>query len=327
MRAFWQMLQEAFRQWSEDKPFELAAALAYYTLFSLAPLLLIAITIAGVVFGREVTERQLMTTFGGLVGPQGAEAIQGLLHSASQPQSGLLGTLLGIVTLLIGAGGVVGQLQDSLNTIWGVAPKPGRGLLGMVQDRFVSLGMVLGVGFLLLVSLVVSTVLSAAIHFLSGALPGGEGLWHVVELVVSFGFVTLLFALIYKVLPAVEIAWRDVWVGAGMTAVLFTVGKFLLGLYLGQSGVTSAYGAAGSLVLVLVWVYYSGLIFFFGAEFTQVYANTYGTGVKPDETAMAVEDKAAQAQHVEHGTPERRSPRPRVDAHSGAHPLVESKVP
>jgi membrane protein len=327
MRAFWQMLQETFRQWSEDKPFELAAALAYYTLFSLAPLLLIAITIAGVVFGREATEQQLMTTFGGLVGPQGAEAIQGLLHSASQPQSGLLGTLLGIVTLLIGAGGVVGQLQDSLNTIWGVAPKPGRGLLGMLQDRFVSLGMVLGVGFLLLVSLVVSTVLSAAIHFLSGALPGGEGLWHVVELVVSFGFVTLLFALIYKVLPAVEITWRDVWVGAGMTAVLFTVGKFLLGLYLGQSGVTSAYGAAGSLVLVLVWVYYSGLIFFFGAEFTQVYANTYGRGVTPDATAIAVEDKAAQAQHGGHEAPERQSPRPRADAHSEAHPLVERKVP
>jgi membrane protein len=318
IRTFWQMLKETFNQWSVDEPFQLAAALAYYTLFSLAPLLLIAITIAGFVFGREVTERQLITTFGGLVGPQGAEAIQGLLQSASQPQSGLFGTLLGIVTLLIGAGGVVGQLQDSLNTIWGVAPKPGRGLLGMVQDRFVSLAMVLGVGFLLLVSLTVSTVLSAAIHFMSGVLPGSEGLWHVVELLVSFGFVTLLFALIYKVLPAVHIAWRDVWIGAGMTAALFTIGKFLIGLYLGQSGVTSAYGAAGSLVLVLMWVYYSALIFFFGAEFTQVYANTYGSGVKPDQDAVVVEDKTARAKNAVQADKEPRVERPQAEANNRA---------
>ncbi len=296
LSAFWALCKATFTQWSADKPFQLAAALAYYTLFSLAPLLLIAITIAGVVFGREATEQQIITTFGGLVGSQGAQAIQGLLRSASRPAAGVLGTLISIVTLLIGAGGVVGQLQDSLNTIWGVTPKPGRGLWGMLQDRFVSLGMVLGVGFLLLVSLIVSTALSAAIHFVSGALPGGEGLWHIVELVVSLGFITLLFALIYKFLPAVEIAWRDVWVGAAMTAALFTLGKFLIGLYLGHSGVSSAYGAASSLVLVLVWVYYSGLIFFFGAEFTQVYANTYGRGVKPDPDAQVVEDKTARAQ-------------------------------
>jgi len=320
------MLKETFNQWSEDKPFQLAASLAYYTLFSLAPLLLIAITIAGLVFGREATQQQIINTFGGLVGPQGAQAIQGMLQGASQPKSGVLGTILGLVTLLIGAGGVVGQLQDSLNTIWGVAPKPGRGLLGMVQDRFVSLGMVLGVGFLLLVSLVVSTVLSAAIHFMSGVLPGGEALWHIVELVVSFGFVTLLFALIYKVLPAVAIAWRDVWVGAGMTALLFMVGKLLIGLYLGRSGIGSAYGAAGSLVLVLVWVYYSGLIFFFGAEFTQVYANTYGTGVKPGKGAMVVEDKTGRAKREVRGE-EPPARRPRVEADGGAHPLSESNVP
>jgi membrane protein len=285
-----------------------------------------SITIAGLVFGREATQQQIINTFGGLVGPQGAQAIQGLLQGASQPKSGVLGTILGLVTLLIGAGGVVGQLQDSLNTIWGVAPKPGRGLLGMVQDRFVSLGMVLGVGFLLLVSLVVSTVLSAAIHFMSGMLPGGEALWQSVELLVSFGFVTLLFALIYKILPAVAIAWRDVWVGAGMTALLFMVGKFLIGLYLGRSGIGSAYGAAGSLVLVLVWVYYSGLIFFFGAEFTQVYANTYGTGVKPGKGAMVVEDKTGRAKK-EVREEEPRARRPRVEADGGAHPLTESNVP
>jgi len=317
------MLTATFRQWSEDKPFQLAAALAYYTLFSLAPILLIATTIAGLVFGREATEQQILTTFGGLVGPQGAQAIQDLLQSASRPQAGVLGTILGVVTLLIGAGGVVGQLQDSLNLIWGVAPKPGRGLLGMVQERFVSLAMVLSVGFVLLVSLVVSTVLSAAIHFLSGVLPGGEVLWHLVELLVSFGIVTLLFALIYKVLPAVVIGWRDVWIGAGMTGLLFTIGKFLIGLYLGRSGVSSAYGAAGSLVLVLVWVYYSGLIFFFGAEFTQVYANTYGTGVKPGKDAMVVEDNTGRAKDEVHDGKEPRVHRPREQEPSRILPLTE----
>jgi membrane protein len=227
----------------------------------------------------------------------------------------VLGILLSLVTLLIGAGGVIGQLQDSLNLIWGVAPKPGRGLLGMVQDRFVSLGMVLGVGFLLLVSLVVSTGLSATLHFMSGRLPGGETLWHMVELGISFGFVTMLFALIYKVLPAVQLAWRDVWIGAGMTALLFTLGKFLIGLYLGRSGVSSAYGAAGSLVVVLVWVYYAGLIFFFGAEFTQVYANTYGTGVKPAKDAMVVEDKTGQSKESEQHAARPRAQRRGEQAH------------
>jgi membrane protein len=316
-QSYWRLLTETFTQWSEDKPFQLAAALAYYTLFSLAPLLLIAITITGVVFGREATEQQIVNTLGGLVGPQGAQAIRELLRSASHPQAGVLGTLISILTLLIGAGGVVGQLQDSLNTIWGVAPKPGRGLWGLLKDRFVSLSLVLGVGFLLLVSLLVSTVLSAAITFMSGALPGGEGLWHAVELGVSFGFTTLLFALIYKLLPAVEIAWRDVWVGAAMTAVLFTLGKFLIGLYLGQSGIDSAYGAASSLVLVLVWVYYAGLIFFFGAEFTQVYANTYGTGVTPGKEAMVSEDKTTRAKHAVHEEHLPRSERPREGANSG----------
>jgi membrane protein len=183
-------------------------------------------------------------------------------------------------------------------------------MLGMVQDlHFVSLAMVLGVGFLLLVSLVVSTGLSAALHFLSGRLPGGEALWNSVELGVSFGLVSVLFALIYKVLPAVPLAWRDVWVGAGITALLFTLGKFLLGLYLGQSGVSSAYEAAGSLVVVLVWVYYAGLIFFFGAEFTQVYANTYGTGVKPGKDAMVVEDKSSWATEERHSDQERHTHR------------------
>ena len=275
--VLWQLLKETYTQWSAAKPFQLAASLAYYTLFSLAPLLLIAIAVAGLVLGREATEQQILTTFQGLVGPQGAQAIQGLLHSASTPGSGILATVIGIVTLLIGAGGVVGQLQEALNTIWEVKAKPGGGLWGLLRTRFVSFAMVLGVGFLLLVSLLISAALAAMIQVMRGVLPGGEMLWHSLEFLVSLGLITLLFALIYKVLPDVEIAWRNVWIGAGMTALLFTVGKVLLGLYLGQKGITSPYGAAGSLVLVLLWVYYSGLIFFFGAAFTKVSAARYDT--------------------------------------------------
>jgi membrane protein len=306
--TFWQLLKETYTQWSAAKPFQLAAALAYYTLFSLAPLLLIAIAIAGLVFGREATEQQILTTFQGLMGPQGAQAIQGLLQSASTPASGVLATVIGIVTLLIGAGGVVGQLQEALNTIWEVEAKPGGGLWSLLRTRFVSFAMVLGVGFLLLVSLLVSAALAAMIAVMRGALPGGEVLWHGVEFLVSLGLITVLFALIYKVLPDVDIAWREVWIGAALTAVLFTVGKWLLGLYLGRKGVTSPYGAAGSLVLVLLWVYYSGLIVFFGAALTKVYATTYGAGMRPaaqtvmrkDQTEPQVGAKTDYTQHPRH---------------------------
>ena len=299
LSAFWQLLKETYTQWSAAKPFQLAAALSYYTLFSLAPLLLISIAVAGLVFGREATEQQILTTFQGLVGPQGAEAIQGLLHGASTPESGILATMIGIVTLLIGAGGVVGQLQEALNTIWEVKANPEWGLWGLLRTRFVSFAMVLGVGFLLLVSLLISAVLAAMIQVMSGMLPGSEMLWHGLEFLVSLGLITLLFALIYKVLPDVEIAWRNVWIGAGMTALLFTVGKFLLGLYLGQKGITSPYGAAGSLVLVLLWVYYSGLIFFFGAAFTKVHASRYDADVR--QAAQTIPKKEQQRPSLQRG--------------------------
>lgn len=297
--VFWQLLKETYTQWSAAKPFQLAAALSYYTLFSLAPLLLIAIAVAGLVFGREATEQQVLTTFQGLVGLQGAEAIQDLLRSASTPESGILAAVVGIVTLLIGAGGVVGQLQEALNTIWEVEANPEWGLRDLLRTRFVSFAMVLGVGFLLLVSLLISAVLSAMIQVMSGMLSGGEVLWQGLEFLVSLGLITLLFAFIYKVLPDVEIPWRNVWIGAGMTALLFTVGKFLLGLYLGQKGITSPYGAAGSLVLVLLWVYYSGLIFFFGAAFTKVYTSQNNADVRP--TAQAIPKKKQQRPSLQRG--------------------------
>jgi membrane protein len=293
--AFWQLLKETYAQWSAAKPFQLAAALAYYTLFSLAPLLLIAIAVAGLVFGRETTEHQILTTFQGFMGSQGAEAVKGLLHSASNTGSGIVATTVGIVTLLIGAGGVVGQLQESLNTIWEVEAKSDSGIWGLLRTRFISFAMVLGVGFLLLVSLLISAALAAMVQVVQGVLPGGEALWHGIEFVVSLGLTTLLFAMIYKVVPDVNITWQDVWIGAAMTAALFTIGKFLLGLYLGREGVTSPYGAAGSLVLVLLWVYYSGLIFFFGAAFTKVYAATYGTGVQPTEQAVPKKNRETVA--------------------------------
>jgi membrane protein len=285
------MIKTTFTQWTEEKPFQLAAALAYYTIFSLAPLLLIAIAVASLAFGRETTEQQILTTSQGLVGPQGAEAIQTMLHNTGSTGSGIFASIVGVITLLIGAGGVIGQLHDSLNTIWGVETKSGGGLWGLLRGRFVSIAGALGLGFLLLVSLLISAALTALIQFFGGLLPGGTVLWQGVELIVSFGFITVLFALIFKLLPDARIAWRDVWIGAAMTAMLFTLGKFLIGLYLGQSGLTSSYGAAGSLVLILVWVYYSALILFFGAEFTQVYANSYGTGIQPATNAEIVKDK------------------------------------
>ncbi len=287
--ALWGLLKGTFTQWNEDKPFQLAAALSYYTLFSLAPLLIIAIAVAGLVFGQEAAQHQIVGAIQGIVGRQSAEAIQEMIKNAGTRGAGITATLLGVGTLLIGAGGVVGQLQDSLNTIWGVAPKPGLGILGLLRARFFSLAMVVGLGFLLLVSLLVSAALTVALQFLGA---GGESvLWQGVEFLVSVGVSTLLIALIYKVLPDVHMAWRDVCIGAAVTALLFTLGKFLIGLYLGSSATESAYGAAGSLVVVLLWVYYSALIFFFGAEFTQVYATTYGAGVTPDEHAVAVTDK------------------------------------
>src|SRR5918999_3323508 len=239
----WHLAKDAVLQWIEDQPFQLAAALSYYTLFSLAPLLIIVIAIAGFVFGREAAQNQIVETIQGMVGQESAQAIQGMIQNASdKPKTGIFSTLLGIIALIFGAGGVVGQLQTSLNTIWGVTPKPGQGVWGFIRQRFISFGMVLGIGFLLLVSLVVSALL-AGLTQLMGTLFGGTAfLAHALDLLVSFVFVTALFAMIYKFLPDVRIEWRDVWIGAAPTSFLFTVGKFLIGSYLGSSGATSAYG-------------------------------------------------------------------------------------
>jgi membrane protein len=287
LKGMWMLIKDTFARWIDDNPFQLGAALAYYTLFSMAPLLLIAIAVAGLVFGREASQNQVIGVIEDLVGVQSARAIQAIIESAGQrPDSGFFATAVGTILLLLGAAGVVGQLHDSLNRIWRVAPKTGRGIRGFLQDRLVSYSMVLSVAFLLVVSLIVSAVLTAVTSIVGGFLPIDAATAHILDLVVSFAFITLLFAVIYKFVPDVRIAWRDVWIGAAVTSLLFAIGKYLIGFYLGHSAVTSIYGAAGSLVTLLLWVYYSSLMFFFGAELTQVYATRYGSRVVSAEKAQ-----------------------------------------
>ena len=292
MKRYFDLFKQAFTEFGEDKAQRLGASLAYYTIFSLAPLLLIAIAIAGFVFGREAAQGQIFGQLRGVLGPKSAEMVQEMVKSAAKPKSGTIATVIGIVTLLFGAAGVFGQLKDAMNTIWNVEPKKKGGILNLIKDRFLSFAMVFGTGFLLLVSLVLDSAVAAAGHFIGDRLPGGEALWQVVQLVVSLGVVALLFALIFRFLPDVHPTWRDVWFGAIFTAVLFVGGKFLLGLYLGKSAVGSSYGAAGSLVVVLLWVYYSAQILFFGAEFTQVYARKHGSMAQAKEGTPEAGDAA-----------------------------------
>lgn len=283
------MLKDTVAEWSEDNVPLLAAALAYYTVFSLAPLVLIAIAISGFFFGEEAARGEIIGQIQGLVGREGAEAIQAMIQNANRPGSGsTIATITGVVILLFGASGVFGQLQVALNTIWEVKPKPGNGIKSFLQSRFLSFAMVLVIGFLLLVSLVLSAVLSAVSHYFGGLVPGFVIVGQIVNFVISFGVVTVLIAAIYKFLPDVDIPWKNLWVGAGATALLFNLGKFLLGLYIGSGSVGSAYGAAGSLVVLLIWVFYSAQILLFGAEFTQVYSKYRGLPIEPSKHAVRV---------------------------------------
>lgn len=288
MRGIVEVFKVAYAEWSEDKASRLAAALSYYSAISLAPLLIVTLGIAGLFFGHEAATGQVSSQIQGLVGQQSAQVIQEIIANANKPTTGIVSTVVGAVILLLGASGVFGALQDGLNTVWEVKPKPGRGVVGIIKDRFLSLTMVLGVGFLLLISLALSAALSALGKYLGGVLPLPAIALEIINLGISVGVITLLFALMFKTLPDVEIDWADVWIGAGITALLFTIGKFAIGLYLGRSTVGSAYGAAGSLVVILIWIYYSAQILFFGAELTQVYTNKYGSRIKPDKDAVRV---------------------------------------
>jgi membrane protein len=300
IKDLWKLLKRTVQEWSEDKASRLAAALSYYTIFSLAPLLVIVISIAGLVFGEETAQQELVGQIEGLVGEQGASAIQEMIAGASQTEDSIFAAVVGFVILLFGAAGVFAQLQDALNTMWEVQPEEGRGILGFIKKRFVSFGMVLGIGFLLLVSLVISAALAVLGNFLVGLLPAYEIIMQVVSFVISFAVVTLLFALLFKFLPDAKVAWGDVWLGAVVTALLFTIGKELIGIYLGRSAVASTYGAAGSLVVLLLWIYYSGQILFFGAEFTQVYANMFGSRIVPAEGATHISEEARIKQGIPH---------------------------
>jgi len=291
-RGIVEVFKAAFAEWSDDKASRLAAALAYYSAISLAPLLIVLLGIAGLFFGREAATGRIAAQVQGLVGEQSAQVIQDIIKNADKPTTSLISSIIGTVILLLGASGVFGALQDGLDTVWEVKPKPGRGVLGIIKDRFLSLTMVLGVGFLLLVSLALSAALAAFGTYLGGVLPLPQLVLEIINLVLSFVVITLLFALIFKVLPDVEIAWNDVWIGAAITALLFTVGKLAIGLYLGRSAVGNSYGAAGSLVVILIWIYYSAQILFFGAELTQVYTNRYGSRIKPSKDAEPVTEES-----------------------------------
>ena len=288
------LLKSTVVEWIDDNAARVAAALAFYTLLSMAPLVVLSIAMAGVVLGEDAARSHLIQEVGNLVGPQAAGALNAVVESAHQSDSGILSSIIGVVVLLVGASGVFGELQYALDTIWGVKPKPQRGIMGMIRDRLFSFSLVVGVAFVLLVSLVVSTVLSGMGRFMADSLPGGAVVWQILNIVVSLGVITVLFATIFKVVPDVEIRWRDVWVGAFVTAALFSAGKYLLGFYLGTSTVASSYGAAGSVVAMVVWVYYSSQLVFLGAEFTQVYARQFGVQIRPSKNAMFV-DEAAHA--------------------------------
>lgn len=291
MRRWIKILKDTGTEWYEDDAPRVAAALAYYTLFSTAPLSLLCVSIVGFFFGERAARGQIADQIGAVTGPEAAEAIQSVVQNAHQSNAGVLSTIMGIVLLLVGASGVFGELQTALNTMWGVKPNPQR---GMVKDfliaRFLSFTMVLGVAFMLLASLVISAALSGVGRVLSDALPGGETVWQILNFLISLGVVTLLFALIFKFVPDAEVKWQDVWIGAAVTALLFTIGKLLLGLYLGKSSVASAYGAAGSVVAFVVWVYYAAQILFIGAEFTQVYSRAVGTPIEPAKNAVYADD-------------------------------------
>ena len=271
------VVKEAFADWKDDNAPRLGAALAYYTVFSLAPLLVIAIAVAGLAFGHEAAQGRIVAEIQGLVGKAGAEAVQGMLESARKPSSSVWAAILGTITLILGAGGAFTELRGALNVVWEAPPKPSGGIWGAIRDRLLSFAMVLVLGFLLLVSLAMSAGLAAIHGFSVGLWPGAKVLLEIVNAVFSFAVVTVLFAAIFKLLPDTKIAWRDVWAGAATTAGLFTVGKTLIGLYLGKSSIASAYGAAASLAIILAWVYYAAQILFFGAELTQVYAHRHGS--------------------------------------------------
>ncbi|MEP6687560.1 MAG: YihY/virulence factor BrkB family protein [Gemmatimonadales bacterium] len=273
--ALWWVMKRALAGWWDDNVPRLGASLAYYTLFALSPVLLVATAIAGLAFGPEAVRGEIVGQMKGLVGLQGAQAVQSMLESAARPSSSIVATIIGVITLFFGATGAFLELQTALNAIWRVKPRPGVNVRAFLVQRLISFGLVVGVGFLLLVSLVVSAALSALSNYLGHIFPALTAVWEAANVLVALFVITLLFAMIYKILPDVRLRWRDVWVGALVTAGFFSIGKQLIGLYLGTSSVGSSYGAAGSVVVLLIWVYYSAQVVLLGAEFTRFYVERF----------------------------------------------------
>ncbi|MBA2413619.1 MAG: YihY/virulence factor BrkB family protein [Burkholderiaceae bacterium] len=275
---WWTLVKDTAAAWIDDYAPSMGAALSYYTIFSMAPMLLIVISVAGMVFGAEAARGEIFGQLRGLMGADAAKTVEDLLTSVSQPREGIAATVVGIVLLLVGATTVFGELQDALDRIWR-APARDRsgGLLGLVRARVLSFGMILGIAFLLIVSLVFGAATAALGKWWSGAFGNWEVLAHSVNIVVGFAVTTVGFAMIYKLMPRVRVQWHDVWLGAAVTALLFTIGRFLIGLYIGKSGIASGFGAAASIIVIFVWVYYSAQIFLLGAEFTWIYAHVFGS--------------------------------------------------
>jgi membrane protein len=293
-KTIYHLLSDTVRACANGDAFSQGAALSYYTIFAIAPLFVIALAIAGFWFGAEAAQRELFGQLNQLVGKEGGDAIQSMVAAANKSKAGIWATCTAVVTLAVASTGVFVQLQDSLNKLWNVRHRAGGGVRNFIRHRLLSFAMVLGIGFLLLVSLVCSAGLAALGNFLGDYVSGKEILMKAMNFVISLGIITALFTMIFKFLPDVKIAWRDVWLGGFITALLFNIGKFLIGIYIGRSTISSAYGAMGSLVIVLVWVYYSAQILFFGAQFTRVYASRFG--VKP-QPIVGAEFLPAEGRH------------------------------
>ena len=301
-KHIYDLCKKAVMAWVDDFAPSMGAAISYYTVFSLAPLLVIVIAVAGAVFGRDAVQGQIVGQLSGLIGKDGATAVQGLIKSASDPGRGLVAGIISFVVLVIGATTVFGELQSALDRIWHVPEKAKpSGMWGVLRARFLSFGLVLGLAFMMMVSLIVSAAVAAFGSWTSGLAPGWEVVLQIINIAVSLTITTLLFAMIYKLMPSVKIAWHDVWVGAAVTAVLFELGKLLIGLYIGKSGVNESFAAAGSLVVLLAWVYYAAQIFLLGAEFTKVYSGRHvsAAGVVADDATAKAEFIAAKLASVE----------------------------
>ncbi|MGZ5507470.1 MAG: YihY/virulence factor BrkB family protein [Limisphaerales bacterium] len=293
--------KQTFKCFGEDKAMRLASSLAYYAIFSIGPLLFIMLIIAGAIFGEETVKQTLHQQISSLMGEKAGSTIESMM-AARKISGSLVTTIIGIVTLVLGATGVFAELQDALNTIWGVKAKPNAGIWAYLRNRFLSMSMVLGLGFLLLISMVLTTVAAAASNMLSGMFHVPQAMVSGLSAVVSFIVVAIFFALLFKFLPDVKVRWKPVWMGAIVTAILFTVGKYFLSMYLGKQATSSSYGAAGSVVVILLWVYYASVIMFLGAEFTQAYANATGEVIQPDEYAVKTDqDASGQPKHRKEG--------------------------